>query len=77
MKQYPKVLDKKKVGNYPAVAKSGGGYVWDEVLEYRVWCHPEQGAEDLENGNDYYYAFATYEEAFDFFLNHDGAETSL
>ncbi len=38
------------------MAKSGGGYVWDHVLEYRVWCH------DGDEG-DYYYAFATYAEA--------------
>ena len=48
------------VGEYPALAKAGGGYVWDEVLEYRVWCHPEGG------GDDYYYAFATYDEALAF-----------
>jgi hypothetical protein len=51
------------VGTYPASASAGGGYVWDEVLEYRVWCHPEDGAPDLEGGCDYYYAFASYEEA--------------
>ena len=45
------------VGEYSAVAGAGGGYVWDEVLEYRVWCHPK------ESGDDYYYAYATYEEA--------------
>ena len=77
MKNYPKVLDKIKVGTYPAVVKSGGGYVWDEVLEYRVWCHPEHGAEDLEEGNDYFYAFASHEEAFDFFLTHEGAEEPI
>ena len=77
MKEYPKVLDKKKVGTYPTVVKSGGGYVWDEVLEYRVWCHPELGAEDLENGNDYFYAFASHEEALDFCLNHEGVEEPL
>ena len=35
---YPKVKDPSMVGEYPAVANVGGGYVWDEVLEYRVWC---------------------------------------
>lgn len=44
--QYPGVLDPGAVGRYPASAGSGGGYVWDEVLEYRVWCHPERGAEE-------------------------------
>lgn len=61
----PSVLDPAKVGEYPASAKSGGGYVWDAVLEYRVWCHPEMGAPDLCEGNDYFYAFETYAEALD------------
>lgn len=37
--------------------------VWDEVLEYRVWFCPSDGAADLAEGDDYYYAYATYEEA--------------
>ena len=41
---YPHVVDPAKVGEYPASVFAGGGYVWDEVLEYRVWCHPERGA---------------------------------
>jgi len=61
--RYPDVSDPALVGTYPAPAGAGGGFVWDQVLEYRVWCHPEQGAPDEDNGNDYYYAFATYEEA--------------
>lgn len=60
---YPDAVDLDRVGTYPADAQAGGGYVWDEVLEYRVWCHPERGAADLENGNDYYFVFATYAEA--------------
>ena len=43
MMRYP-VLDIDMVGTYPARAKVGDGYVWDEVLEYRVWCDPERGA---------------------------------
>ena len=58
MAEYPVVLDRRKVGEYPALAKAGGGYVWDAVLEYRVWCHGD--------GDDYYCAFATYEEALAF-----------
>jgi hypothetical protein len=54
---YPKAVDPSKVGTYPAVAGAGGGFVWDEVLEYRVWCHPKDG------GDDYYYAYASHEEA--------------
>jgi hypothetical protein len=52
---YPVAVDLSKVGKYPALAKSGAGYVYDDVLEYRVWVH--------QNGDDYYHAFATYEEA--------------
>ncbi len=47
MSKYPNAKDPDLVGTYPALVKSGGGYVWDEVLEYRVWCHPEIGAVDL------------------------------
>jgi hypothetical protein len=74
---YPDAIDADLVGTYPALAKDGGGYVWDDVLEYRVWCHPERGAADLENGNDYYFAFATYAEAFAFFDRTEGAEEPL
>lgn len=62
--KFPRAIDIEKVGTYPATAGAGGGYVWDEVLEYRVWCHPHEGAEESEDGSDYYYAYATYEEAF-------------
>ena len=77
MEKYPKVLDENMVGKYPALAKAGGGYVWDEVLEYRVWCHPEKGAKDLEEGNDYYYAFSDYESAKEFSDNNKGTEEPL
>ncbi|MCR6639920.1 MAG: hypothetical protein NVV82_13295 [Sporocytophaga sp.] len=59
------------------MVKSGGGYVWDEVLEYRVWCHPGNGAEDFEDGVDYYYVFATYDEALEFSSMTIGAEEPL
>lgn len=72
--KYPKVKNIEKVGEYPALAKAGGGYVWDEVLEYRVWCSPHEGAEDIENGDDYYYVFVSYEEAYDFSQVTKGAE---
>lgn len=74
---WPAVLDPDLVGTYPATAKAGGGYVWDEVLEYRVWCHPERGAPDEENGNDYYYVFATCEEAEAFSRSNPGTESPL
>lgn len=74
---YPDAVDADLVGTYPARAKAGGGYVWDEVLEYRVWCHPERGAPDLDNGNDYYRAFATYQQALEFSRSTPGAEEPL
>jgi len=77
MKEYPKVKDESKVGEYPAIAKAGGGFVWDEVLEYRVWCHPDRGAKDLENGNDYFYAFSNYRDASNFWKNNEGTEEPL
>ena len=77
MGTYPKVFDENKIGEYPAFVKSGGGYVWDEVLEYRVWCHPENGSEDLEEGDDYYYAFANYDEALEFSKDNDGCEEPI
>jgi len=75
--QYPNVLDPGLVGTYPASAHAGGGYVWDAVLEYRVWCHPERGAPDLAEGSDYCYPFATYQEALEFSENNEGAEEPL
>ncbi len=73
---YPDAINPVQVGEYPALSKAGGGYVWDAVLEYRVWCHPERGAED-EDGSDYYYAFATYAEALAFSEATAGAEEPL
>jgi hypothetical protein len=73
----PPAFDVDRVGTYPALAKAGGGYVWDEVLEYRVWCHPERGAPDEADGDDYYYAFATYDEAAEFAGATEGAEEPL
>ncbi len=75
--KYPAVQDVSKVGDYPAHAAAGGGYVWDEVLEYRVWMHPERGAEDRYEGDDYYFAFATGEEADAFYRQAVGAEEPL
>lgn len=73
----PAVADPDKVGSYPALAKAGGGYVWDEVLEYRVWCSPEDGAPDEEDGDDYYFVFATFEEAVAFAEENPGTEEPL
>lgn len=68
---YPVAVDPDKVGSYPALTKSGGGYFYDEVLEYRVWVHPSSG------GDDYYHAFPTYEQALDFSQTTEGAEEPL
>jgi hypothetical protein len=47
------------------------------VLEYRVWCHPERGAPDTENGDDYYYVFDNYDEALEFSVSNQGTEAPL
>ncbi len=75
--RYPDAVDAALVGTYPALAKAGGGYVWDDVLEYRVWCHPERGAPDEQDGSDYYFSFATYAEAAAFAENNRGTEEPL
>jgi len=77
MSKYPKAIAPAMVGEYPALAKSGAGYFFDEVLEYRVWCHPTSDfAEDFDEG-DYYYAFETYEEALSCAKEAPGAEEPL
>ena len=65
---YPIAVDPLKVGSYPARAASGGGLVWDAVLEYRVWCHPPGGDDDS------FRAFATYDEALAFASSTPGTE---
>jgi putative acetyltransferase len=75
--RFPRAIDPAKVGKYPAVCGAGGGFVWDAVLEYRVWCHPERGAPDTDDGNDYYYSFASYPEALRFSEKTPGAEEPL
>src|SRR5262245_35871600 len=63
---FPAAIDPSLVGSYPAVAKAGGGYVWDAVLEYRVWV--------VGTDNDSYRAFATYPEALAYSQTTPGAE---
>lgn len=75
--RFPAVLDASKVGSYPASTHAGGGFVWDAVLEYRVWCRPERGAIDEAEGADYYYAFESHEQAAAFSRTHGGAEEPL
>jgi putative acetyltransferase len=75
--EYPDAIDPSRVGTYPGLVHAGGGLVWDAVLEYRVWCHPERGAPDEEDGDDYYYAFANHAEALAFSEAMAGAEEPL
>ncbi|MBI1382580.1 MAG: GCN5 family acetyltransferase [Planctomycetaceae bacterium] len=51
----PKVVDPSRVGTYSPLAGAGGGFVFDEVLEYRVWFKL--------NGESVFQAFETFEEA--------------
>ncbi|MCH2232445.1 MAG: hypothetical protein MK105_19065 [Crocinitomicaceae bacterium] len=74
---YPQANEPEKVGSYDGHACSGGGFFYDEVLEYRVWCHPEGGAPDKFNGDDYFYAFNSFEEALDLSKITKGAEEPL
>ncbi len=57
---YPLPVDLDRVGKYPSATKSGAGYFYDDVLEYRVWFYPKGG------GDDQYKAFAQYEQALAF-----------
>ena len=75
--RFPEVVDESLVGTYPASAKAGGGFVWDAVLEYRVWCCPARGASDEAGGSDYFCAFPTYEDARAFAEKTHGAEAPV
>lgn len=74
---FPVAIDSGRVGTYPPETKSGAGYFYDDVLEYRVWLHPERGAEPLNGSHDYFIAFAQYEHAEEFSKKSSGAETPL
>ncbi len=75
--QQPLAVDPARVGSFPATTKSGGGYFYDEVLEYRVWLHPERGAPRLTGGSVYFAAFARFESALAYSQQHAGAEEPL
>ena len=77
MSKYPIAIDENKVGEYPAHTKSGGGYFYDDILEYRVWCRPWEGAPDEFDGEIYYYPFAKYEDALKFSEETKGTEVPL
>lgn len=74
---FPLVVKPELVGEYPTLAKSGGGYFFDEVLEYRVWMCPARGAKRLAGGDDYLFSFAEYENALGFSQTNQGAEAPL
>jgi putative acetyltransferase len=74
---YPLAVDPARVGTYPTDTKSGAGYFYDDVLEYRVWMHPEKGAVPRNGENDYMAAFAQYEVAMAFSKQTRGAEPPL
>jgi hypothetical protein len=75
--KFPVAVDPNRVGTYPPDTKSGAGYFYDDVLEYRVWLHPEKGAEHLNGTHDYFVAFAQYEPAEAFSTKTPGAEPPL
>ncbi len=71
---YPVAVDPARVGTYPANTESGAGYFYDDVLEYRVWLHPENGAAQFNGTHDYCVAFVQYEEANNFSRSTRGSE---
>lgn len=75
--KYPRAVDPSKVGSYPALANAGAGYFFDEVLEYRVWCHPELGATRKSGDDDYFHSFATHSDALAFHKATPGSEEPL
>ena len=74
---YPLAVNNAQVGKYAPEYKSGSGYFYDEVLEYRVWFCPERGAKLVNGKNDYYVAFAEYERAEQLSRASAGAEEPL
>src|SRR5882762_10367581 len=68
---YPLAVEPNRVGKYPSETKSGAGYFYDDVLEYRVWFYPEGG------GDDRYAAFAQYKQALAFSKTTPDAEEPL
>lgn len=67
--KYPDAVEPSKVGSYPIESFSGGGYFYDDVLEYRVWVG--DGKESA------CHSFATYRDASGFGKATEGAEEPL
>jgi putative acetyltransferase len=74
---YPLAVNPNLVGSYPISVGSGAGYFYDEILEYRVWLNPSNGAEKLNGDSDYCEAFAQYEKAKEFSTVNKGVEEPL
>lgn len=74
---YPIARDPARVGTFPGNTKSGAGHFYDDILEYRVWLHPERGARRLAGDADYFAAFARYEAALAYASRVAGAEAPL
>jgi putative acetyltransferase len=75
--KFPVAIDPGRLGKYPVNTKSGAGYFYDDVLEYRVWLHPDKGALSLNGHEDYFLAFAQYEPAKSFSERMPGSEPPL
>lgn len=75
--RFPIAVEPLQVGWYPSLVNSGGGYFYDDVLEYRVWVNPHAGGPELQGGDDYYCAFSAYEEALEFSKQMPGAEVPI
>lgn len=63
----PPAVDPEKVGTYPSMTGKGGGYFYDDVLEYRVRIATGDGGHYIKH-------FATFAEARDFARDAPGAE---
>lgn len=75
--RFPTAADPSRVGTYASDTKSGAGYFYDDVLEYRVWSHPENNAEPVKGDKDYFAAFSQYELAETFHAKTRGSEPPL
>lgn len=67
---YPIADKPKKIGSFPVEVFSGGGYLFDKVLEYRVWVRNKNVSSEL-------YSFTNYEDALRFRNQTKGAEFPL
>ena len=56
---YPEVINTKLVGSYPEQSYSGGGLVYDDVLEYRVWVKSNTSKGD----NIWVRSYSSFDEA--------------